>query len=339
MVRPLDRLGTPERAGLTLIGAWIAWAIVASVLGGDLLSPISPYVAAPVSLILGVVLGRLLAAPTAGGEVAWSLLTVMAVLLIGVLMTPGPGNAPLGYANANAALTVQLIGLCGLAGLQVRTRVHRAVISVAVVCGMAVVLANGSRAGTAMALGVVAVVAAMAVRPVARRVWSAVAATAALALISASAYGVWGLARESQWPAWLEPVLDPTRRWLWQDALNLWDQHPLVGAGPGAFERTSRLGEDADTAAAHSSILQVGAETGWVGVALFGLVVIAGLLWATRGAPPFVVVAAASWTALLVHSFADHLLDFPPVVLVAGAVIGWARTGARSEQFDVAERE
>ena len=53
---------------------------------------------------------------------------------------------------------------------------------------------------------------------------------------------------------------------------------------------------------------------------------VAGLLWAARGRPAQTVVAAAAWTALLVHSYADHLLEFAPVVLSAGMVIGWAAT-------------
>ncbi len=337
MVRPLARLTALELTGLVLVGAWILWAAIASVLGGVLLSPISPYVMAPVSLILGVVVGRLLADSAADGAVAWSLLGIMAVLLLGVLSTSGPGKGPLGYANANAAVAVQLIGVCGVVGFRARARANHVAIALAVLCGVAVVLANASRAGTAVALGVVVVVAAMGVRPVSRRIWSLLAVTAGMVIIAASAYGVWGLASGSRWPSWLERVLDPTRRLLWEDALDLWVRHPWVGAGPGAFERTSRLGDDADTASAHSSILQVGAETGWVGVALLGLIIIAGLLWVTRGAAPLAVVAAASWTALLVHSFVDHLLDFPPVVIVAGAVIGWAGSTARSEQLDVAE--
>jgi O-antigen ligase len=115
----------------------------------------------------------------------------------------------------------------------------------------------------------------------------------------------------------------------------LWADHPIIGAGPGAFQEFTPLGRDTDTASAHSSVLQVGAETGWVGVALFALLALAGLLWAGRGVPAYAVVASAAWTALLVHSFVDHLLDFPAIVLTAGVVIGWAGASRGSEELDV----
>ena len=69
-----------------------------------------------------------------------------------------------------------------------------------------------------------------------------------------------------------------------------------------------------------------GSETGWVGVAFLCLTTVAGLLWASRGTAKYAVVAAAGWTALLLHSLIDHLLEFPPVVIAAGLVLGWADT-------------
>ena len=75
------------------------------------------------------------------------------------------------------------------------------------------------------------------------------------------------------------------------------------------------------------------------GVGFLGLATLAGLLWAARGRAPYAVIAAAGWTALLLHSLIDHLLEFAPVVLAAGLLLGWAATTARSEQLDVPEGE
>ncbi len=133
-------------------------------------------------------------------------------------------------------------------------------------------------------------------------------------------------------------ALDPARQVLWSDALSLWSAHPLTGGGPGAFVEYSRLGGDTDTASAHSSILQVGAETGSIGVVLFALFLVAGLLWATRGAAPDAVVGVVAWIALVVHSFTDHLLEFAPIVIAAGLAVGWAGA-TRSEELDVSEGE
>ena len=132
------------------------------------------------------------------------------------------------------------------------------------------------------------------------------------------------------WPRVLLTALDPARQTLWRDARSLWASHPLAGAGPGALADYSTLGGDPDTVSAHSSLLQIGAETGWVGVILFGLIAASGLGWAATGPAPHAVIGAAAWSGLAVHSFADHLLEFGPVMLCAGCVLGWAAGAAPS---------
>ena len=72
--------------------------------------------------------------------------------------------------------------------------------------------------------------------------------------------------------------------------------------------------------------------------ALFGLIVVGGLLWAARGRAPYAVLAAAAWTALIVHSLSDHLLEYTVVVLAAGITLGWA-AASRSEELEVPEGE
>jgi O-antigen ligase len=157
--------------------------------------------------------------------------------------------------------------------------------------------------------------------------------------IAGAAMTVVRLASRSDWPAWAIRTLKAARRTTWSDALALWREHPVTGGGPGTYQQVSSLGHDPDFAAAHSSVLQVGAETGWIGVVLFALLVLGGLLWAARGAPAYAVVGVATWTALVVHSFADHLLEFPLIVLVAGTVLGWTATTRASEQLDVPQGE
>ena len=82
----------------------------------------------------------------------------------------------------------------------------------------------------------------------------------------------------------------------------------------------------------------MGAETGWVGVTLLALIVLGGLLWAAQGRAPYAVVGAAAWTALIVHSLTDHLLEYGFVVLAAGAVVGWAGA-SRSDERDAARAD
>ena len=340
MRRLLDRLGAPEWAGLALLIGWVVWAVVAAGLAGQILAPTSPYVVAPVSLGIGVATGGLVTRRVDTMTIAIGLLGLAGLLLIGVLLTPGPGRGPLVYPNANAALAVQVIGLSGLA--MVRTgRGERIVAAIAALVSLAVVAANGSTAGLGVALPLLAIVAMTARHPARRRGWAALFAVVCAAVIAAAATGIVTLARRDAWPSGANLAFDSVRRSLWRDAAALWSDHQVTGAGPGAFQIFNPLGHDPDTAAAHSSVLQIGAETGTVGVVLFGLIVLAGLAWAARGtSAAYGIIGAATWTALLVHSFVDHLVDFPPIVLAAGVVLGWAGSPPRgSEELDVPERE
>lgn len=332
-------MGWPERAAVLILVAWVVWAVIATALAGRVLPLTSPYVVAPVVLVAGVVLGRFVAPHGARRATGLTLLALTAYLLIAVLWTSGPAKGPLSYANANAALAVQLIGLCGLVMVGATGR-RRAVAAMGAVLGLATVAANYSIAGFVVAVPVLVVVAAMMWRPAHRREVALAAALFGLITVTSAAVVVAVLAMRANWPAWLLKALDPARQTMWHDAIELWERHPVLGAGPGTFQKVSRLGYDPDTAAAHSSVLQIGAETGWVGVTLLAGVIIAGLVWACRGTPANAVIGMAAWTALLVHSFADHLLEFVPVMLAAGLVLGWAGVQPRvSEQLDDSEGE
>ena len=336
--RPVST-GRAERAALLLLVVWILWAVTAAALAGQVLTAVSSYVIAPVALVVGVIFGRLVAPYAAHRATALVLLGAAFYILVAVVWTAGPAKGPLGYANANAALAVQVMGLCGLVMVRTTGRL-RAASAVGAALALSTVAANGSRAGFAVAVPLLVVVIVMAWHPTQRR-WSALAAaTVGLLTVTAAALAISELARRDPWPVWALRAFDTARQTLWHEALGLWTLHPLTGAGPGTFQQVSTLGSDPDTAAAHSAVLQIGAETGWVGVALFAGIVVAGLAWACRGAPADAVIATAAWTALVVHSSADHLLDFAAVVLAAGLVLGWAGGSAReSEQFDVSESE
>jgi O-antigen ligase len=328
------RVLPPHRDGSLLLGVWVVWAATTALLHGRVLSPFSPYVVSPLVLAAGVALGRVVARRADRRLVDTLLLSLTAVLLVGVVATGGPAKGPLGYANANAALAVQVLALCGLAmvGAQIPRRLLLGVAGLGVV---AVVALNASRAGLIVTLPLGCAIGVAVWRPDRRRRWALLAAAAALL---AGAMGVVLLAGREDWPAWAVNGFDSTRQLLWHDALALWREHPVLGGGPGSFEATSPLAADVDTAAAHSSILQVGAETGAVGVVLLALLIATGLRYAARGAVPYALVAVAAWTALGLHSFVDHLVEYVPVVLAAGVVVGWAST-TRSEELDVREGE
>lgn len=330
------RLDVRERFGVAMLVLWVCWAALSSALAGQGLSPASPHVVAAVSLAAGVALGRLLVRRGGGWAMAVALLATTAFLLVAVLFTGGPAKAPTGYANANAALAVQLIGLTGL-GLLAAPRTPRWPLATAALLGLGVTVANASVAALALGAPLLALVLALGRKPAQRHTATVAAVALGGLAVAVTATGVVALASQPSWPAWALRFLDPARQTMWRDALTLWQGNPVVGAGPGSFERVSALGGDPDTAAAHSSLLQVGAETGWVGVTLLLAIVLTGLGWAARGRPASAVVGVATWTALVVHSMTDHLVDFPAVMLAAGLVLGWS--GASSEQLDVAESQ
>ena len=320
MRRLLDAVGRPERAALALLAVWVAWSWVAALLAGRTPSVTSPYVLSPVVLVVGVLLGHLVATRVRPDVVVAGLVIATTIFLLGVIWTDGPAKRPTAYANANAAVAVQVIGLAGLVLLG-SDRVRRVVLWLTVAGAVAVIAANASKAAFVVAVPLLAVIALMVWRPAGRARWAVLVGSVSIVAV---AVGVVQLAAREQWPPWVLKALDPARQSLWSDALSLWATRPITGGGPGSLAEYSALGSDPDTASAHSSLLQIGAETGMVGVALFGSLVLGGLLWAARGRAPCAVVGVAAWTALLVHSLTDHLLEYAPVVLAAAFTLGWA---------------
>ncbi|GGB69996.1 hypothetical protein N798_15655 [Knoellia flava TL1] len=335
---------------LAVLASWMLWSLAGAARADLGLRPALPYLLCPPVLVAGVVAGMTLRRHALSPGMPVALLVTSCALVLGAVLVVEPGKAPLGYANANAAMAVQLAALAGLAllarptdgagvtGREADRGSHALLVATILLAASAVVL-NRSAAGVAVVLQVLLAV-AIAVRRRPTATWWRLAATGLGALTCAVAGTVIvQAARAPAFPGWAVAAFDPVREQLWHDAVALWRAQPLAGSGPGSFAQSTSLSRDPDTLAAHSSVLQLGAETGWVGVGFLALVGLAGLLWVARGNAAEAVVGAAAWTALFVHSTADHLVEFGPVVLLAGAVVGWAGASARSEELDVTERE
>jgi len=338
---------------LALEMAWVLWSVACAVRADWGWTPALPYVLCPLVLVVGVASGAALRGRAHSPGLPVALVIVASALALGVLLAGAPGKAPLGYPNANAALGVQLVALGGLALLaqpaQPALPAHpagrgpdakgRALLVAATVLAAVGVALNRSAAGVAVVLPVLLVV-ALVVRYRPSATWWRAASAALGAVACAGAGAVIVLAAGAPaFPGWAVVAFDPVREQLWQDAVALWQTRPISGSGPGSFAQATALATDPDTLAAHSSVLQVGAETGWVGVGFLALTGVAGLLWVARGRTPEAVLGAAAWAALIVHSTADHLVEFGPVVLLAGVVVGWAGASGRSEELDVPEGE
>lgn len=338
MRRLRELVGWPEVLGLLVLAGWVAWSVSMTVVRDGSWSGAEPYLLSPAVLVAGVVAGTALAHGASATGTRVALLVLSAGLVLGVLLTAEPGKEPTGYANANAAIAVQVVAMCGLAMLAARPPGRLWLWSALALAVVATVL-NRSAAGVAVVVPVTLVVAlAVGLRP-RRRAWVWVAAVLGSATAAAAAAIIGGAARATVFPSWAVRLFDPVREQLWHDAISLWSTRPLTGSGPGSFRDATALSADPDTLSAHSAVLQVGSETGWVGLCLLGVIGLDGLLWATRGRTAAALIGVTAWTALLVHADVDHLLEFGSVVFAAGLVLGWAGATGRSEQLDIPEGE
>jgi len=268
-----------------------------------------------------------------------ALIALVVALLPGIGLRFAPGSLPLGYANANTAAATQVMALCGLALLdRQRDRWGQSLILLCTTAAAFAVVDHGSQAGMATAVPVALALLLLLLRPARRAWWALALGLTSLAVAGAALLRIAAL---DTWPDALDRALDPVRHRMWDAALALWHSRPIAGGGPGSYVDVNPYGSDTDTMAAHSSLLQVGSELGVVGVLLLALLIAAGYLIAAGPRPALTVLATSAWTALWVHSFIDHLFDYPALALLAGAVLGWAGTPApgRSEQLDIPQGE
>lgn len=306
-------------AAATII--WMAWVVVSLAWNGLDLVPLLPYLGFGFFIACGGIVGRILRGVRPG-------------LLLPALVAMGAGvvlAAVHFYANAQAAWGLQLLALAGVIAVAWRTAVETDRVRSSVPIGLglaallAVLLVSRAQATTILVLPLSFIVLwTLQPRAVpARRV----ALLVGLGLIGVSALVVIGLGSLSTWPQQLNASgsLSSVRHQLWADALELWRSHPVLGAGPGAFVEHSPLASSRpDLHRAHSSILQIGAELGAVGVILFLCVLGAGALSALQGRDRAGLIAVSAWSALGIHSMIDHLYEYPIVTLTAGIVLGFA---------------
>lgn len=317
------------------LGAWIAWAVAVPLLTGHPLADAGRYVA--VSCVLGV---SVLAGRVFGARVdlwdrrpIWPWSAMLFVLGLGVLAWPL-------YANAQAAVGVQLVALCGLMSVvrarQLRSRGPSSATATALtilvgVLGLVLALRAQAAQIVVCALLVAVLIALIAPVVLPRRVSVLLGASS----IGGAIVTVLLLTSADVWPERLgaSEGLSTTRHLLWRDAVELWRAHPILGGGPGEFLLSSPTAQSQPHLyAAHSSVLQVGAELGTPGVLLFLVLLFLGILLAARADRARALIGVAGWSALAVHSVIDHLYEYPVVVVLAGAVIGWA--GALPARLD-----
>lgn len=310
-----------SRDPVVVVGV-VAWSAVAAWAAAR--AAHAPVAAAATTLAVG---GAVVVARSLARRYPWTFPAVAAAAGTAVLLVPDRPlldglRGPLGYGNASAAAAVLVGAIAWVAAA--RAPAPARWIGWVVGAGLlAVPVWTGARAATLSSLAVVAGLVGATTRRRHRMrlllllvAWLAVVvATTGLAAAHDRSEGTAPPARAAA-AAVSERRLD-----LWADALELWQQEPVVGIGLGQFVQRSHTARgDRDAARAHHEYLQATAETGLVGVlaasaAIAPLVI---LMWRTmpdRGT----AVAVMALGGLFVQAAVDHVLHF--AVVVAGAVI------------------
>ena len=319
--RALQRGGEGDRYLALVLAAWVVWVLCSMLWNGLALGPLLPYLSFPVALLIGVLAGRRLSRLDPGPVLPAVLAGAAGIVLLAIPF----------YANAQAAWGLQLLAWAGLLALRMpegapespRSRWSTVALGMLALAG--VLLVSRAQATSVLVVPVaLLVLCAIAVKHAPQRL---PVGLLGLSTVGAAAITIVSLASLPAWPEALNTgrSLSSTRHRLWADALELWQASPVTGAGPGAFLTHSELAaSNPMLERAHSSILQVGAELGSIGVILFLGILVAGAAVALQGRRPSALIAVAAWCALGIHSMIDHLYEYPLVVLTAGIVLGVA---------------
>jgi O-antigen ligase len=331
-----ERGRAPDVAGALILGACVLWALVTST-GRD---------ARPEGVLLAVLA---LAAGYACGRISGTLLPVAAaaaasLAALGFALASGPGipgatpagSVSPGHTGAAAALLVLAAGAACCAASASGSPRGRLLLRVLALAVAGVALALGSVVGFVAALGVL--LCSLAAVRMRRRLLG----LAGLALATGLVVGASWAVAEDRLPEGLttslEGQLTRHRVLLWQDAISLTRENPLLGVGPerfGALSPTARETLYAD-GKPHSAPLQQAAEQGVPGVVLLGAAygwLLCGL-WASPRRTAVVLTAAATLTALAALAAVGNALSFTPVTAGAGLLAGLATARAAPAPTD-----
>jgi O-antigen ligase len=320
--------GAPDVAGVLVLGACTAWALTTAA-GRD---------ARPEGLLLAVLA---VGAGYATGRIVGSLLPVGAgagAALAGVFLALfGPSSSrvlpgaiefagPDGRNGVTAALLTLAVGAACCAAWATPVRSTRVALRLLAAGIAAAALLVGTPVGFAAALGVL--LCSLGAGRIRRRL----VPLAAMGLAAVAVTGITLAVAQDALPhkatVTLEGALTEHRIDLWQDALHLAGEHPVLGNGPDTFGElspTTRETAESD-GKPHSAPLQLAAEEGVPGVLLVGAVY-AWLLFALGTSPrptPVVLTAGAALSALAALAAIGNALSFAQVTAGAAVLAGIA---------------
>lgn len=305
----------PGPVGVALAVCLALWALFAHPQTAGGLPVAATVGVATASWLLGAMLGR-----------GHALLVIVGVAVIAAgavlsgapeSLTGDPAAPPLGYANANAALLAA--GVAGLAGLAARTtgNLRRGLVGGALVL-LVLCTATESRAATVVC--VVLLLLLLVIDDASDRTWQVLAGVVVLGMFAVTVL-LGATHDEERRAAVVENTVGGTRTALWADALEIANEHPTRGSGPGTFETESSTARAESLDSAHSAPLQVAAELGWAGVVL--LLALAGWAIVALGRD------SALFAVLALQPTIDYTLEFPAVVALTACTLGALASAAR----------
>ncbi|MFF3768269.1 O-antigen ligase family protein [Streptomyces sp. NPDC001922] len=322
-----ERGSTADVTGVVVLGCCAAWALI-SAAGRE---------SRPEGMLLALLA---VAAGYACGRIGGALLPVAAPVgaaLAGVALAagtpydlPGPAVGPTpGHTGATAAQLALAAGAACCAAWATRRPALR-LLALAVA---AAALVLGSAAGCVAAL--VVLVCSLAAGPARHRL---PALAGAAVLVACAAGGSWALA-EGRLPDGLlaraEVRLTEHRMLLWQDAVGLAEDHPVLGAGPDRFgDLSATVQQTANSdGKPHSAVLKQAAEQGVPGVLLLAAAYgwVLHSLWRSERSTGVALTAGAALTVLALLSVATNALSFVQVTAAAGLLAGLAAARPLSE--------
>ncbi|WP_406492031.1 O-antigen ligase family protein [Streptomyces sp. NBC_00846] len=324
--RARARGNASDGAGAVILAACAIWSLISA--AGRETGPegvLLALLAVAAGFTCGRICGTLL-------PVATATIAAAGALLMGLLSRHGmPGatatvdTAP-GHAGAAAALLVLAAGAACCAAAAARQAPLRCTLRVLALGAACAALSLRSVAGFAAALGVL--LCSLAAARMRQRLLGLAGLALAAGLAVATSWAVAADALPQGLMVSLEGPLTPNRVLLWQDALELAGEHPVLGVGPGRFAELSPTVEQTvhSDGKPHSAPWQQAAEQGVVGVVLLGSAFgwLLYVLWRSPRTTAVVLAAGAALTALAMLASVGNALSFTPVTAGAGLLAGLA---------------